>query len=53
MQCPQESEKDMGPLELELQKFVSYHVGAGNKTLVLREGSVGSELFNLEGEDEG
>lgn len=40
MQCPQESEKDMGTLELELQKFVNYHVGAGNKTLVLRERSV-------------
>lgn len=40
MQCPQESEKDLGPLELELQKFVNYRVGSGNKTLVLRERSV-------------
>lgn len=40
MQCPQESEKDLGPLELEFQKLVNYHVGAGNKTLILRERSV-------------
>ena len=31
----EEPEKSVNPLELELQKVVSCHVGAGNRTLVL------------------
>lgn len=32
---PQRSEEVLDPLELELQKVVSWHMGAGNGTRVL------------------
>ena len=37
--CPRKPEENTGSLEEELEVVVSYHMGAGNKTRVLRKSS--------------